>query len=110
MSRLFFLAIAFFSTPALAQIEPMNVAQIFQDGHVVGLVYVDLPPGPCRSVEQWFLFEDYQYPDRVGDGFTVGEPSNADMSFERFLADQYAAHPKGTLVTVEIEETSAICP
>jgi len=26
-----------------------------------------------------------------------------DVSFESFLAAQYAAHPKGTLVTVEIK-------
>lgn len=98
------------ASSAVAQIEPMTVAKLIQDEQVVGVIRVDLPPGPCSSVEQWFLYEDYHYPGAQGDSFTVEPASPADGSLEGFLAAQYAVHPKGTLVTVEVKETSLNCP
>lgn len=102
-------ALALGSSAAHAQIDDNSLGQIVQDDRVVGLIYVGLPPGPCRSVEQWFLFEDYVYPGDGGRGFTVSPGGDVDVPFERWLETQRAAHPDGTLVTVEIEEISAAC-
>ena len=109
MYRLLTLALTLVSAPAFAQMDPGNRALIVQGDHVVGYVHVGLPPGPCRSVEHWFLFQDYAYPSDRGDGFTVAPDGAADESLERFLDRMYGLDPHGTLVTVEVTETSAAC-
>ncbi len=104
------LALGLFALPASAQIGPYTIASIFQEGDIRGRVLADLPPGPCRSIEYWFLYSDYTYPDARGGGFSIEGARAGDMGLSSFLRAMYAADPKGTLVTVEIEETSAACP
>lgn len=94
---------------ARAQIDPYTIAKIYQDGVEVGVIRADLPPGPCRSVEHWFLYEGYSYPDARGGGFTVEATREEDPGLDRLLARLWAEHPRGTLVTVDIEEKSAEC-
>ena len=101
--------LTFLSTIAFAQIDPMTIATIYQDGVEVGMVRADLPPGPCRSVEHWFLYEGYTYPSARGGGFTVRATAEEDPGLEVFVARLTREHPRGTLVTVEIEEQSRSC-
>lgn len=94
---------------ASAQIDPYTIAKIYQDGIEVGIIRSDLPPGPCRSVEHWFLYEGYSYPSERGGGFDVVATDQRDPGLERFLATAWAEHPRGTLVTVETQEFSREC-
>lgn len=67
-----------------------------QDKHPVGMIYVDLPPEPCRSVEQWFIDEDYNYPDSKEGALTIEAVSATDVSFDS------TPRTPGAPVTVEV--------
>ncbi len=103
-------AFALLAGPAQAQIMARTMTTIVQEEHEVGLVYVGLPPGPCRSVEVFLLTEDYAYPGAGSDGFTVSPGRDADVELEELLRSFWDRHPEGRVVTVEIEEFSASCP
>lgn len=102
-------AIAFRAEPAHAQIYFRTMTTIVQEEREVGLVYVGLPPGPCRSVEVFLLNEDYAYPGAGSDGFTVQPGRDADVAIEELLRSFWDRHPEGRVVTVEIEEFSEAC-
>lgn len=46
------------------------------------MIDVDLPPEPGRSVEQWFIDEDYHYPDSKDGAFTIEAVSATDVSLD----------------------------
>lgn len=103
------LVLAVLTAPALAQINPMNLARILQDRREVGIVYSVPTTERCRSQELWMLGEDYAYPGEASSGFDVQASTRGDYDTERLIQSFQDEHPKGTVVTVDIREYSADC-
>jgi hypothetical protein len=108
-----FLALALVATPpAAAEINPEVRVNITQNYQIVGAIFADRAPGACRALEYWYLYDTYVYPNARAGGFEVHADAPATArgtSAERFIAEMYASHPGGTLVTVDIREFSADC-
>ena len=52
MSPLFAVGLLLVSSSAQAQIIQGNLVRVIQEEHTVGLIWVGLPPDPCRSTER----------------------------------------------------------
>ena len=97
---------------AAAQLDPdvRVLFEVIQDGRPQALIFVDGGQDPCRYVENWFLFEDYVYPNaRNGASFTVRPTGETEWSREEFLRQMWAAHPGGTHIDVFAAERRAGC-
>lgn len=96
---------------AMAQID-MGMANIAQNDHPVGMVWVPEVTDTCEYVEYWYLGPDYVYPNSIG----VGESEDTVIrpigdiyqfagvaAFFRFARDQFPGGKRLIVSTLELE-------
>ncbi|MES2640654.1 MAG: hypothetical protein V4850_14260 [Myxococcota bacterium] len=75
-----------------------------------GAIFVPPGQGTCTYTETWYLYEGYVYPSREsGVALTVAPVTARFETVDQFVREMRAAHPGGTIVTVENAEHRAGC-
>jgi hypothetical protein len=94
--------------PARAQIDPMSVMDITQQGVVVGQIYVPAYASPTDYVEHWVLFPGYAYPSSTSRFVTeITASDHRYDSTEQFLRE--VPFPAGTrYVRVSAHDTDSL--
>ncbi len=99
------------AAPARAQIIDGLQLSILQDDVELGQIYVPPDQDPCRYVEYWFVYEDFEFVSPRSDASfsvkVIGEARERESwGWERQM---WEAHPKGRLLVSTATESGPGC-